>query len=140
MTPSPLAARPWVAEEGLERGIEMRGFFGHAVGLRMRNQLTDEPVDTSFFQVYADVGVLFEVDPSAELGLGLGFGWDSYAFGEQSLVIVPSAEYAYLRPHLRGRFRLEDELLVLGIDMGYRGVLSRGALSEHFGQDGQTGI
>lgn len=131
-------ARPWRNEDDVHRGIEMRGFFGHAVGLRSRNTLTDEPVDTSFFNVYADVGILFEVDPSAELGLGLGFGWDSFAFGEQSLVVVPSAEYAYLRPHLRGRFRLEDELLVLGLGVAYRGVLSRGALSEHFGQDGET--
>ncbi|MGE0784797.1 MAG: hypothetical protein AB7S26_03840 [Sandaracinaceae bacterium] len=131
-------ARPWVAAEGLERGLEMRGFFGYAVGLRSRNTLTDEPVDTSFFHVYLDVGMLFEVVPSAELGLGLGFGWDSFAFGEQSLIVVPSAEYAFLRPHLRGRFQLEEELAVLSIELAYRGVLSRGALSEHFGQDGQT--
>ncbi len=133
-----MSARPWIGEEGIERGIELRGLFGYAVGLRSRNTLTDEAVDTSFFHVYADVGLLFEVERGVELGLGAGFGWDSFSFGEQSLVVVPSAEYAYLRPHLRGRFQIEEELAVLGIEVGYRGVLARGALSEHFGQEGQT--
>ena len=131
-------ARPLNGETGLERGLEIRAMFAMAVGLRSRNTLTDEAVDTTFWHLYFDGAMMFEVDPSVQLGLGIGFGFDSFAFGEQSLVVVPSAEYPYLRPHLRGRFQIEDELAVLELDLAYRGVLARGALSEHFGNEGET--
>ena len=53
-------------------------------------------------------------------------------------MVVPSAEYPYLRPHLRGRFQIEDEMAVFELEAAYRGVLGRGALSEHFGSEGET--
>ncbi|MBX3269155.1 MAG: hypothetical protein KF729_02770 [Sandaracinaceae bacterium] len=133
-----IRARPLNHQPGIERGLELRGSFHHAVGLRSRNTLTDEAVETSFWHLYLDVGMSFEVDATVQLGLGFGFGFDSFGFGAQSLVVVPSAEYPYLRPHLRGRFQLSDELAVLEIEIGYRGTLGRGALSEHFGRDGET--
>ncbi|MFK7986857.1 MAG: hypothetical protein AB8I08_12605 [Sandaracinaceae bacterium] len=133
-----VGVRPWRDEEGIERGLVFRGFFGHAVGLRSINTLTGEPVGTTFFRGYGEVGMLFEPDPNVELGLGIGFGWDAFAFEPQALVVLPSAEYAYLRPNLRGRFRIERELAVLDLVAGYRGVLARGELSQHFGEEGQT--
>ena len=133
-----LRARPLSSETGLERGFEVRGSFNYAVGLRSRNTLTDEPVETEFWSFYFDGAMMFEVDPAVQLGLGLGFGFDAFNFGEQALVIVPSAEYAYLRPHIRGRFQIADELAVFELELAYRGVLSRGALSEHFGNEGET--
>jgi hypothetical protein len=133
-----LVVRPWVEAEGLERGLELTGSFWHAVGLRSRNTITDEPVDSGFFRAYGEIAIMFEPDPAVQLGLTAGFGWDSYALGEQVPLVLPTAEYAYLRPGLRGRFALEGRLLTLEVDLGYRGVLGRGALSEHFGEGGET--
>jgi len=130
--------QPLVNNTGIERGLVFRGAFAYAVGLRSRNTLTDEPVDTSFWHLYLDAAIMFEPDPAVQLGLGFGFGFDSFALGEQSLVVVPSAEYPYLRPHLRGRFQIEDELAVFELGLAYRAVLARGALSEHFGDEGET--
>lgn len=133
-----IRARPFAGEAGVERGFELRGFFSHAVALSSRNTLTDEPVETRFWRLSMDVSMMFEADPAVELGMAFGFGYDAYTFGEQSLVIVPTAEYLHLRPSLRTRFQLVGEVAVLELEAGFRGVLSRGALSDHFGEGGDT--
>ena len=72
------------------------------------------------------------------LGLVAGFGWDTYGFAAQTPVVLPTAEYPYLRPGLRGRFVLEGELLVLEVNAAYRAILDRGELSMHFGDGGDS--
>ena len=43
-----------------------------------------------------------------------------------------------VRPFMRYVDRVERPEVVLDLVAGYRGVLARGALSEHFGEEGQT--
>jgi hypothetical protein len=63
---------------------------------------------------------------ASELRAGVGYGRHGFAIEQGSELLVPNAEYKYLRAAAEGRVRVEGCLI--GVGLGYRGVLSAGGL------------
>ena len=127
--------RPLAHEHSYARGLFLWGELGYALGLS--SELPDHTaVSTTFLRLGVHAGYLIPVEPWLELGGSFGFGWESYDLGTNS--VLPAVDYPYLRPGLRARIRLAGEACVLGLDAGYRALLSRGALSESFGTGGDS--
>jgi hypothetical protein len=132
-----LELRPLAQNDDLSRGLFIRGEFANAVALGTRAPSGDA-VDTHFFRFAADIGYLLPVGAAVEVGLGVGFGWDAYNLG--SNFEFPSVELPHVRPALRGRLRLVDELVVIGLESGLRIAVDRGALSAAFGRGDTIGF
>jgi hypothetical protein len=129
--------RPFHGASGAERGLFLRAAFYHSVGLRSRGP-NDTIVDTAFFGLSADAGLLVTVTGDWDVGFALGVGVDSFALAETPSTLVPTAVYGTLRPGLRARGQLLDELVVLDLGVGYRWVFERGPIAAAFGQDGES--
>lgn len=125
-----LELRPLAQSNDLGRGLFLRAEFANAVGLGTRDP-SGGAVNTHFFRVAGDVGYLLPVGSAVEVGVAFGFGWDAYLLGTN--FEFPSVEIPHLRPALRGRLRLIDELVVVGIESGLRIGLDRGGLTPAFG-------
>ncbi len=132
-------ARPFALESHLGRGLFVRGTFAHSVGLGSQTMATSDSVSTNFVRFAFDAGWLAPLGDVAELGAGLAVGYDGYHLGPN--VVLPTAEYVYLRPALRGRVRILKEAFVIDAEVGYRGVLGLGAIGPSFGeQAGAHGV
>ena len=128
--------RPFASVDGVERGFFIRTAFFHSVGLRSRGA-DNEVVDTTFFGLSFDSGLLLAIERDWEVGFQVGIGVDHFGLGDTAM-LVPSAAYGSLRPGLRGRVRLIQELLTLELNVNYRWVFERGQLSAAFGSRGES--
>jgi hypothetical protein len=128
--------RPFANVDALERGFFIRTAFFHSVGLRSRG-MNEEVVDTTFFGFSLDSGLLIAIERDIEIGFQVGIGVDHYGLGDTAM-LVPSAAYGSLRPGLRGRVRIIQELLTLELNVDYRWVFERGQLSAAFGSNGES--
>lgn len=128
-----LELRPLARSGDAWRGLFLRGDAAVAAGLGSRDE-SDRSVATQFFRVSADLGYLAPLGDIVELGGSVGFGYDAYQLGANML--FPSVELPYVRPGVRARVRALGESLVVGVDVGYRGIVSRSALGETFGPAG----
>lgn len=126
-------ARPFANESHLGRGLFLHGSFAHSVGLGSTTMGTGDAVGTNFVRFALGAGWLAPLGEAAELGLGLAVGYDGYHLGPN--VVLPSAEYVYLRPALRGRVRVLREALVIDAEIGYRGVVGLGDIGPSFGAE-----
>lgn len=135
--------RPLAHEQGLARGLFLRLDYAHALGLGSRDT-SGAQYETVYFRAYGDVGFLFGLGDVVELGAAVGFGWDAYKIATNP--ILPGVEYPFLRPAVRLRVRLLQELVVLDADIGFRSIFSRanfngfGASGDSFGLDAGLGI
>lgn len=129
-----LEARPFANDAHLGRGLFVRGAFAHSVGLSSESGAG--AVSTNFLRFALDAGWLAPLGDSFELGIAFGGGLDGYYLGTND--ILPSAEYGYLRPGVRARFRVAQETFVIEADLGYRAVLGVGALRPAFGLQGDA--
>lgn len=135
--------RPLAHDRGLGRGLFLRLDYAHAVGLGSRDT-SGAQYETVFFRAFGDVGFLFGLGDVIELGAALGFGWDAYKISTNP--IMPGVEYPYLRPGIRLRVRLVQELVVLDADFGFRSIFGRanftsfGSAGDSFGLDAGIGI
>lgn len=125
-----LELRPLAQENDLSRGLFIRGEFASAVGLGTLSP-SGSPVDTQFWRVGGDLGYLLPVGPAVEVGLAFGAGYDAYDLGTNTE--FPSVDLIYLRPALRGRLRLVDEVVVVGLESGLRIAVDRGPITAAFG-------
>jgi len=127
-------ARPFAAESHLGRGLFLDASFAHSVGLASETASGGTMVETTnFVRFSAGAGFLFPIDSVVELGVAFGGGYDGYHLGTN--VVLPTAEYGWLRPGARARFRfLNDETLVRDAGVGYRAVLGVGELATSFGE------
>jgi hypothetical protein len=130
-----IEVRPLAHERSLARGLDAWGEFASALALGGRGA-DGADLGTQFFRFQANVGYLLPIDSAAELGAGVGFGWDAYLLAPNGS--IPGVEYPYLRPVVRGRIRLAGEAAVLTMEAAYRALLSRGALSTAFGTGGDS--
>jgi len=130
--------RPLAHDPGLGRGLFFRVDYAHAVGLGTQDCGTTpcQRFDTTFFRVYGDAGFLFGLGDVAELGAGVGFGFEAYQIADNR--VMPAVEYPYLRPGIRGRIKIIQELFVIDADVGYRALFGRGGLSTAFGPSGDS--
>ncbi|MCZ7682692.1 MAG: hypothetical protein M5U28_29415 [Sandaracinaceae bacterium] len=126
-------ARPFALESHLGRGLFIHGAFAHSVGLGSQTMGTADAVGTNFVRFALGAGWLAPLGDAAELGLGLAVGYDGYHLGPN--VVLPTAEYVYLRPALRGRVRIVREAFVVDAELGYRGVVGLGAIGPSFGAE-----
>jgi hypothetical protein len=122
--------RPLAQQNDLSRGLFIRGEFANAVGLGTLSP-SGQAVDTHFWRVGGDLGYLLPVGPAVEVGLAFGAGYDAYDLGANTE--FPSVDLIYLRPALRGRLRLVDEVVVVGLESGLRVAIDRGPISAAFG-------
>ncbi len=129
--------RPFHTASGVERGLFLRAAFFHSVGLRSRGP-NDTIVDTAFWGIGADAGLLINVSQGWDVGFALGVGVDSFGLADTPATLVPTAVYGTLRPGLRARTQLLDELVVLDIGAGYRWVFERGPIAAAFGRSGES--
>lgn len=129
--------RPFHQASGLERGLFVRASFHHAVGLRTLGP-NDTVVDTSFWGLAADAGLLVGVARGWDLGFVIGVGVDSFGLADTAETLVPTAVYGALTPGLRLRTQLVDELVVLDVGARYRWVFERGPLGAAFGALGES--
>jgi len=129
--------RPFHTASGVERGLFFRASFYHSVGLRSRGP-NDTIVDTAFWGLGADGGLLINVSDGWDVGFALGVGIDSFGLADSPATLVPTAVYGTLRPGLRARAQLLDELVVLDIGAGYRWVFERGPIAAAFGRSGES--
>jgi hypothetical protein len=128
-------ARPLGADPSYARGLYLWGDIGYAVGLS--SQLPDRTqVSTTFLRMSAHAGYLIPLASFLEVGASFGVGWERYDLGAN--VVLPTIDYPYLRPAVRARFRIVDELFVIGVEAGYRALLSREGLSTSFGTNGDS--
>jgi hypothetical protein len=127
--------RPLARDPSLARALYGRFAFAHAVGLASRIDATGQPVDNAFYRLDFAIGGLFPLADVFDLGVELGFGWDTYNLADNPL--LESAEYAYVRPALRAHARLAQEILVLSAEIGVRPAFSRGDLHA-YGPGGDT--
>lgn len=128
-----LELRPLARSGDAWRGLFLRGDVAVAAGLGSRDE-RGASVATTFFRASGDLGYLAPIGDVLELGGALGFGFDAYQLGANSL--YPSVELPYVRPGARARIRALGETLVVSVDVGYRGIVSRSALGETFGPSG----
>jgi len=130
--------RPLAHDPGLGRGLYLRVDYAHAVGLGTQDcgSGTCQRFDTTFFRVYGDAGFLFGLGDVAELGAGVGFGFEAYQIADNR--VMPGVEYPYLRPGIRGRIKIVQELFVIDAEVGYRALFGRGGLSPAFGPNGDS--
>jgi hypothetical protein len=133
-----LELRPLAHEPGLARGIFVRAEYAHAValGTRQCGGGVCQSFATTFFRVYGDAGFLFDLGGVAELGAGVGFGFEAYQIADNP--VMPAVEYPYLRPGIRGRIRVLEELFVIDADVGFRSLFGREGLSTAFGSAGDS--
>ena len=138
-----LELRPLAHDRGLARGLFLRLDYAHALGLGSRDR-SGAQYETVFFRAFGDVGFLFGLGDVVELGASIGFGWDSYSISANP--VMPGVEYPYLRPGIRLRIRLVQELVVLDADLGFRSIFGRanftsfGSEGDSFGLDAGIGI
>lgn len=130
-----LELRPLGSDPGYGRGLFLWGDFGYALGLASRLPDTSR-VDATFLRFSVHAGYLVPIDRFFEIGASIGFGWEHYDLGTNT--VLPTIDYPYLRPALRVRVRLVDEWLVLGLDAGYRALFSRDGLGGAFGSGGDS--
>lgn len=130
--------RPLAHDPGLARGLFVRAHYAHAVGLGTQDcgSGSCQRFDTTFFRVYGDVGFLFDLGRVAELGAGVGFGFEAYQIADNR--VMPGVEYPYLRPSVRGRIRILEELVVLDAEVGLRSLFGRDRLGTAFGPSGDS--
>lgn len=133
--------RPFASSTDLLRGLYGNFFFANSVGLQSTRvsgctptDADDCKIDTNFFRVAFAVGFLFPLIDILDLGVEFGAGWDVYNIETND--VLPSAEYVYLRPALRSRLRLVDEIVGIDFELGVRPVVSRGEIG--YGQGGDT--
>lgn len=133
-----LEVRPLAHDPGLGRGLYLRGEYAHAValGTKLCGGGACQQFDTTFFRAYGDVGFLFDLGGVAELGAGVGFGFEAYQIADNP--VMPAVEYPYLRPAVRGRIRILEELFVIDAEVGLRSIFGRGGLSPAFGEAGDS--
>ncbi len=133
-----LEIRPLAHDPGLGRGLFLRASYAHAVGLGTQDcgSGTCQRYDTTFFRAYGDVGFLFDLGRVVEIGAGLGFGYDAYQIADNR--VMPGVEYPFLRPGIRGRIRVLEEMVVLDADVGFRALFGRDRLSTAFGPTGDS--
>lgn len=133
-----LELRPFAHDPGLLRGLFVRGSYAHAVGLGTQDCAngTCQRYDTTFFRAYGDVGFLFDLGRIAEIGAAVGFGFEAYQIADNR--VMPGVEYPYLRPSVRGRIRIVQEMLVLDADVGFRSLFGRDRLGTAFGPNGDS--
>lgn len=130
-----LELRPLGSDAGYGRGLFFWGDFGYALGLASRLPDTTR-VDATFLRFSLHAGYLVPVDRFFEIGASVGFGYEHYDLGTNT--VLPTIDYPYLRPAVRVRIRLVDEWLVLGLDAGYRALFSRDGLGGAFGAGGDS--
>lgn len=130
--------RPLAHDPGLARGLFVRAQYAHAVGLGTQDcgGGSCQRYDTTFFRVYGDVGFLFDLGRVVELGAGVGFGFEAYQIADNR--VMPGVEYPYLRPAVRGRIRILEELVVLDAEVGLRSLFGRDRLGTAFGPNGDS--
>ncbi|MCS6857868.1 MAG: hypothetical protein NZM37_09165, partial [Sandaracinaceae bacterium] len=131
--------RPLARDPGVGRALFLRGFYSHAVGIGSREKDCTEECQnysTVFFRGGGDLGMLGDLGGIVELGVGIGFGFEAYQLADNP--ILPSVEYPYLRPALRARFRLAQELFVLDAEVAYRSLLGREEWTPAFGRSGDA--
>jgi hypothetical protein len=136
-----LEVRPLASQADLSRGLFLQGSFGHSVGLGSR---VDSPtcnadpsapgcsVTTNFVRFQLGAGWLAPIGDAVELGVGLSGGLDGYYLSMNT--VLPTAEYAFVRPGARGRIRILEEALVVDAEVAYRGVVGIGDLAGSFGE------
>jgi hypothetical protein len=129
--------RPFHVARGIERGLFVRAAFHHSVGLRTIGP-NDTVVDTSFWGLGADAGLLLAIADGWDVGFVIGIGVDSFGLAETSATLVPTALYGTLRPGLRARAQLLDELVVLDVGASYRWLFERGPIGAAFGASGES--
>jgi hypothetical protein len=127
--------RPLAHERSYARGVYVHADVGGAVALSSR-RADGTSVPTSFYRLGASVGYLIPIGDVVEVGPGIGAGFDAFQLADNAT--VPTIEYPYLRPALRGRFRLMGETIVLGIEGGFRVLFGREGLSSAFGSRGDS--
>lgn len=132
-------ARPFANESHLGRGLFLQGSFAHSVGLGSQTMGAADSVSTNFARFALGAGWLAPIEEVAEVGAGLTVGYDGYHLGPN--VVLPTAEYVFIRPAVRGRVRVMREAFVIEAELGYRGVVGIGALGPAFGeQAGAHGV
>lgn len=133
-----LEIRPLAHDPGMGRGLFLRASYAHAVGLGTQDcgSGTCQRYDTTFFRAYGDVGFLFDLGRVVELGAALGFGYDAYQIADNR--VMPGVEYPFLRPGIRGRIRVLEEMVVIDADVGFRALFGRDRLGTAFGPTGDS--
>lgn len=131
-----LEARPFANESHLGRGLFLTAAFGHSVGLGSQTDGTMTAVSTNFLRFSGGAGWLAPIEDVAEIGVGVSVGYDGYHLGPN--VVLPTAEYVYIRPAARGRVRIMKEALVIDAEVAYRGVVGMGAIAGAFGEQATT--
>ena len=132
-----LEARPFANDSHLGRGLFVSGLFAHSLGLASETASSMVAVDaTNFMRFELNAGWLAPLADVLELGVVFGGGYDGYHLGTN--VVLPTAEYAWLRPGARGRIRVAQETLVIDLSLAYRAVLGIGALAAAFGENAET--
>lgn len=127
--------RPFANDSHLGRGLFIRGLFAHSIGLLSETQL-GAVVSSNFLRLGLHAGFMVPLGELVELGLSFGAGFDGYYLGSND--VLPDAEYMWLRPGVRARFRLMQETVVVELDAAYRAVLSEGELRRAFGEEGDA--
>jgi hypothetical protein len=137
-----LEVRPFANDSHLGRGIFVHLDFGHSMGLGSRSRAQTEcdadpslsgcGISTNFARFDLRAGWLAPIGDAVELGLGFGGGIDGFYLGPND--VMSTAEFGYLRPAARARFRFAKEAFVLDVDAGYRGILGVGEIAPDFGQ------
>jgi len=130
--------RPLAHDPGLARGLYVRAEYANAVALGTQDcgSGTCQRYAPTFSRVHGHVGFLFDLGGIAEIGAGVGFGFEAYQIADNR--VMPGVEYMFLRPGIRGRIRLVQELLVLDADVGFRSIFGREGLSSAFGPTGDS--
>ena len=126
--------RPFANDAHLGRGLFVRGAFAHSLGLSSDN--AGVTVSTNFVRLAFDAGWLAPIGDVVELGVAFGGGYDGYHLAPNA--VMGTAEYAYLRPGARARFRVAQETFVIEAELGYRGVLGIGEIRSQFGVEGDA--
>jgi len=128
--------RPLAHEQSYARGLYVYAEAGGSIGLASHPPGSTTNVATTFYRLAASVGYLVPIGDVLELGVGIGAGYDAFQVADNG--VLPTVEYPYLRPAIRGRVRALGEMLVIGVEGGYRALFGREGLSSAFGPDGQS--
>lgn len=133
-----LELRPFKSDPGIVGGLYAQFDLAKSLGLESQDE-DGSIIETDAFRFMGQVGLMLEAADGIEVGPLLGFGWDSFTLGEN--MVMPSADYGFMRIGVVGRIGVLDEnLLYLQPEVGYRLLLGVGDLGTAFGTEASGGF